>query len=340
MTKQIWVHSGDKRLLQTIEKILQDFNDYEIVFSVDGVDEQLSGNRYELMIIDLEFVKDSAKFWKKIPLYGWNIVIIADVESKLEPYFDKLYSLWLKPVSSLTIRNELAYLLRHYKRVSEFMGYLSSDLKSNLTPIIGWTELLLHSGKQNFENLPALTEEIHTQIGNIILGNGKRLKSLLDRYRDDVRIDADELLIHPESVDLQPLIAETVKPLERYFGETSQVFTTNVPDNLPLVFVDDSRFIQALTYIIENANKFTNENGHIILSVSSNDDFVRVSVEDTGVGMSVTDMERAFARSYGRSLYIARHIIEAHGGKIWAESELGKGSTFHFTIPIAKNKQS
>ena len=335
MKKQIWVHSDDKQLLKTIEKVLQNFNDYETVFSVDEVDEQFSGNRYELMIIDLEFVKDSATFWKKIPLYGWNVVIIADVESKLELYFDKPYSLWLKPVSSLTIRNELVYLLRHYKRVSDFMGYLSPDLKSNLTPIIGWSEMLLHSGKQNLENLPALTEEIHTHIVNVILGNGKRLKSLLDRYRDHVRIDADEFLIHPEPVDLQPLIAETVKPLERYFGEKSQVFTSNVPDNLPLVFVDDSRFIQALSYIIENANKYTNENGHIILSVSSNDDFVQVSVEDTGLGMSETNIELLFV--YKRSLYIVKHIIEAHGGKMWFESELGKGSTFHFTIPIAQD---
>jgi len=104
-----------------------------------------------------------------------------------------------------------------------------------------------------------------------------------------------------------------------------------------------------LVNLIHNAVKFTRPGGEIILAVHTEEGFVRFSVSDTGEGIPADDLERIFERFYkadrarsgggtGLGLSIARHLVEAHGGRIWAESTEGQGSTFHFTIPV--NKQS
>jgi len=101
-----------------------------------------------------------------------------------------------------------------------------------------------------------------------------------------------------------------------------------------------------LVNLIHNAVKFTHPGGAVVISASAEGDFVRFAVRDTGAGIPEDDLERIFERFYkadrarsgggtGLGLSIARHIVEAHGGKIWAESAEGKGSTFYFTIPTA-----
>jgi two-component system phosphate regulon sensor histidine kinase PhoR len=107
-----------------------------------------------------------------------------------------------------------------------------------------------------------------------------------------------------------------------------------------------SRLEQVLVNLIHNALKFTHPGGEVVLSVQTEKEVVRFAVRDTGVGIPVDDLERIFERFYkadrarsgggtGLGLSIARHIVEAHGGSIWAESEEGRGSTFYFTIPLA-----
>ncbi len=117
----------------------------------------------------------------------------------------------------------------------------------------------------------------------------------------------------------------------------------SLPD-LPEVRADAVRLEQVLVNLIHNAIKFTRPGGEVVLSAHAEGDFVRFSVQDTGVGIPEDDLERIFERFYkadrarsgggtGLGLSIARHIVEAHGGKIWAESVEGRGSTFFFTIP-------
>jgi two-component system phosphate regulon sensor histidine kinase PhoR len=100
-----------------------------------------------------------------------------------------------------------------------------------------------------------------------------------------------------------------------------------------------------LVNLIHNAVKFTNPGGEVVLSARTEVGFVRFSVKDNGVGIPADDLERIFERFYkadrarssggtGLGLSIARHIVEAHGGKIWAESHEGRGSIFHFTVPV------
>ncbi len=121
------------------------------------------------------------------------------------------------------------------------------------------------------------------------------------------------------------------------------------PQVLTEVRADPPRLEQVLVNLIHNAVKFTDPGGEVVLSAQAEPGFVRFSVQDTGVGIPADDLERIFERFYkadrarssggtGLGLSIARHVVEAHGGKIWAESVEGRGSKFHFTIPIISSK--
>lgn len=118
------------------------------------------------------------------------------------------------------------------------------------------------------------------------------------------------------------------------------------PDDLPLVLADPARIEQVVVNLLNNAIKFTPEGGNITVSAAVQDQAVCFSVADSGIGIEQADLPRIFERFYkvdraratsgtGLGLAIARHLVEAHGGRIWAESELGRGSTFSFTIPLA-----
>jgi two-component system phosphate regulon sensor histidine kinase PhoR len=115
---------------------------------------------------------------------------------------------------------------------------------------------------------------------------------------------------------------------------------------IPPVLADSSRLEQVLVNLLHNSIKFTPEGGYIALRANQDADNVVFSVTDTGIGIPTNDMSRIFERFYkidrarrtggtGLGLAIARHLVEAHGGKIWAESIEGHGSTFYFSIPIA-----
>jgi two-component system phosphate regulon sensor histidine kinase PhoR len=116
---------------------------------------------------------------------------------------------------------------------------------------------------------------------------------------------------------------------------------------MPLVLVDAGRIHQVVTNIVHNAIKFTPADGTITVAATADDQSVTVTVTDTGVGISPNDLERIFERFFktdrsravggtGLGLAIAKHIVHAHGGKIWATSHEGQGSIFYFTMPRAE----
>jgi two-component system phosphate regulon sensor histidine kinase PhoR len=122
-------------------------------------------------------------------------------------------------------------------------------------------------------------------------------------------------------------------------------FSLSCPEDLPLVMADADRVQQVIVNLLNNAIKFTPEGGKVILGAEVQDQMVRFSVADSGIGIDPADLPRIFERFFkadrarsghgtGLGLAIARHLVEAHGGRIWAESEPGKGSTFFFTIPL------
>jgi signal transduction histidine kinase len=151
-----------------------------------------------------------------------------------------------------------------------------------------------------------------------------------------------------ERLSLRPLVDRVLSELEVVRARRAVELDERVPDDLPLVYADAERVHQVLFNLLDNAVRFTPSGGRVTITASRRNGAVDVAVTDTGPGIAPEHLPRLFERFYrvdsarsrdeggtGIGLAIARSVIEAHGGRIWAESEPGKGSTFTFELPVA-----
>jgi two-component system, OmpR family, phosphate regulon sensor histidine kinase PhoR len=152
------------------------------------------------------------------------------------------------------------------------------------------------------------------------------------------------------SLDLEPVAAcdlldSASKRMQLQAERAGLNLRVECADNLPKVRIDSQRLEQVLVNLIHNAVKFTRVGGEVILFAEADNGFIRFAVRDTGAGIPADEVTRIFERFYrvdksragsgtGLGLSITKHIVEAHGGKIWAESIEGQGSTFFFAIPV------
>ncbi len=159
-------------------------------------------------------------------------------------------------------------------------------------------------------------------------------------------METGRAVITVEACDPVDVLMRAVERLRPQVERAGLVLRVDVSPDLPQVRVDRGRIEQVLINLIHNAVKFTPEGGEIIVSAGLRDGMLRVSVRDTGVGITAEELPRIFERFYktdaarrsagsGLGLAIAKHIVQAHGGTIWAESTPGHGTTFSFTIPLA-----
>jgi signal transduction histidine kinase len=169
------------------------------------------------------------------------------------------------------------------------------------------------------------------------------MKRLIDDLTDVTSIDAGKLAVAPKPGNLAPLVSEAVISLRGAATAKNIALALPQPEvAMPAIF-DADRVLQVLINLIANAIKFTPAGGQIRVACEHIDDTMRVSVTDTGPGIAPEFLDAIFERyrqagvadrrGLGLGLYIARKIIEAHHGKIWAQSSLGKGTTVTFTLP-------
>jgi signal transduction histidine kinase len=158
------------------------------------------------------------------------------------------------------------------------------------------------------------------------------------------RLDSGRTLpIDARCVDVAPVLREACEAQAPVAAAHGLVVACDLPDSLPSVKVDCDRVQQVVCNLVGNAMKFTPADGRITVSARARAEEVEVSVADTGAGMTEEDLGRIFEPYWqaqrtaslgaGLGLKIAKGIVEAHGGRIWAESEVGKGTTFFFTLP-------
>jgi signal transduction histidine kinase len=170
-----------------------------------------------------------------------------------------------------------------------------------------------------------------------------RMDRMLSNLLDLARVNAGKLSVVVRSVDAAEVVREAVdafRPLAEEKHLTLRLCETAGPFDAR---VDHDRIFQVLSNLLSNAIKFSSPGGKIFVSLSTIDQFVRVAVRDFGPGIDAADFERIFecyrqldgsdATGLGLGLFISKSIVQAHGGQIWAESKLGAGSTFFFTVP-------
>ncbi len=248
----------------------------------------------------------------------------------------------------LTLRNqELSAANAELQRLDElksvFVSVAAHELRTPLSAILGCVEVLLD------EDLGKLNREQREYL-QLVQHGSHRLLTITNDLLDVTRIEAGRLELILQPTDLTSVVETVVAEFAAQFSSRDQRLAVQSHSDLPPALLDRTRGVQIIANLLSNASKYTPEKGNITVSVSlaQEEGFLQVSVTDDGVGISDQDQDKLFERFFraesglqmgaegvGMGLYVARSLAELHGGEIWFESELGKGSAFHVTFPTA-----
>jgi len=222
----------------------------------------------------------------------------------------------------------------------EFIGLVSHELRSPLTVIIGAVNTVLSEGAR------LSPEETHQLIQDAAW-EAESLSHLIGNLLELSRVQADRLLLHAEAVSVTRVIQDTVEEIKRRFS--AHQFILDIPKKLPTVYADQLRLGRILYNLIDNAIKYSPQGGEIRVSVEPEEEHLVIGVSDQGIGISLSDQAKLFGpfqrledsglegvNGAGLGLLVCRRLVEAHGGRIWVESEPGRGSTFFFTLPLSR----
>ena len=223
---------------------------------------------------------------------------------------------------------------------SEFLANMSHELRTPLNAIIGFSEVLQ-------EKLFGELNEKQAEYTDDILTSGRHLLSLINEILDLSKVEAGRMELELATFDL-PLAIDNARTFVRESATKHGIaLDVAVDDRLGDFLGDERKIKQILLNLLSNAVKFTPEGGRIGIDARQTDGSVEISVSDTGVGIAAEDQPKVFeefrqvgsdyahkVEGTGLGLTLAKKFVELHGGKIWVESEAGKGSTFTFTLPI------
>jgi len=240
-------------------------------------------------------------------------------------------------------KRELEMVTRELKEMDEtnmkFIGIASHELKTPLTAIKSNIDFILSEKEGKIpENLKSYLTTIQR--------NTNRIQMRMDQMLDLSRIKSDRLLFNREPILLSEVIAGYVSeviPVEKQLS-----IQVGIPQGL-LIYADRNALHDIIINLLSNAFKFTADGGQVSILAGQKDQSVLLEIKDTGMGIPEDKLQMIFDEFYqveggkhggtGLGLAIAKRLVEEHGGNIWVESQLGKGSTFYFTLPLAAENQ-
>ncbi len=221
----------------------------------------------------------------------------------------------------------------------KFFSIIAHDLKSPFNAILGFSDILINQVKErDYDGID--------EYAKFIQQSSKSAMDLLMNLMDWSRAHTGRMEFKPEYFELNELVKESEYLFEGALLQKEIALTVKIPEDT-VVYADNNMIRTVLRNLISNAIKFTNINGHIVLSVIKNKHQCQVSVSDDGVGIPKESMERLFRidqnystagtqneKGTGLGLILCKELIEKHKGEIWYESEPGKGSVFYFSLPV------
>ena len=257
-------------------------------------------------------------------------------------------SLWKQTELHQKLSKMYEQLRIHNKMQKEFIDIAAHELRTPIQPILGITDILRSNNNRDRRSTAEQDELL-----NVIMRNAKRLQRLADDISDVTRIESESLKLKKGYFNLNDVITNTVDDIIAIIAKSQRGDLIKLVYQPREIFIeaDKARITQVISNILNNAVKFTEaklnegevEWGIININAEKDDDQAIVSVNDTGIGIDPGIMPRLFEKFASKSfqgtglgLYICKGIIEAHGGRIWAENNTGgKGATFSFSLPIA-----
>jgi signal transduction histidine kinase len=264
----------------------------------------------------------------------YEVVALPD-GGRMLTYFDLTE---LKRVEAeLRAAKEQAEFASRHK--SEFLANMSHELRTPMNAILGFTELI-RDGVYG-EVSPKVTAMLER-----IQANGRHLLGLINDVLDLSKIEAGQLKLETADYALRDLVQTVRASTESLAAAKKLGLRIELPDILPAARGDERRISQVLLNLVGNAIKFT-EAGEVVVSVAVDETSFEIAVTDTGPGIPADEQEKIFEEFHqidssstrrkggtGLGLAISKRIVELHGGRIWVESEPGRGSSFRFVIPI------
>ena len=221
----------------------------------------------------------------------------------------------------------------------EMLGIVSHDLRNPVNAVKMLAAAILRT---------AATQSLPPDVANhadVMLQASRQMDALIQDLLDVSRIESGLMPVRPRIVSMSELVAQATETLGPFAAEAKVTLDVALPDRLIQVDVDPDRLVQVLSNLISNAIKYTPPGGSVSVAAESDQDIVRVTITDTGIGITEQDLPRVFDRFWqskrtnrsgaGLGLAIARGIIRSHGGRIWIDSVVGLGTTVHFTVPRA-----
>ncbi|HTX78191.1 MAG TPA: GAF domain-containing protein [Longilinea sp.] len=234
---------------------------------------------------------------------------------------------------------------------SDFVSLVAHELKNPMTSIKGYTELL------TAKTVGSINEMQAGFLGTI-LSNVNQMNTLVTDLNDLSKIEAGRLRLDFSAIVLKDVIDDVRRTLQHQIEEKEQILAVEIPDGLPKLWADKSRLLQILVNLVSNAYKYTEKGGKITVAAEccanvwdpqGAPKVVHIWVQDNGIGIDQDEVDKVFQKFFrsensqardipgtGLGLNITHSLVEMQGGRIWFESELYQGSTFHFTVPIAE----
>lgn len=259
------------------------------------------------------------------------------LEVRTNPVTDKVgrYLGCVSTLHDVTAAREIAVMK------NEFVSMVSHELRTPLTSIKGYVDLIVdgEAGEVN---------EIQMEFLQIVQENSDRLVSLINEMLDISRIESGRVHLKIERLDLSDVIQGVLDTFRTYADQSGVTMEAHMGQDLPHAAADRDRVGQILMNLVSNAIKYSPGGGHVTIALKQADDYVQIDVSDTGIGIAAEDQHQLFTKFFrvdssltreiggtGLGLSIVKSVVELHGGRIWATSVEGQGSTFSFTLPVA-----
>ena len=242
------------------------------------------------------------------------------------------------PGSTLLLFQDLTRQRQIEAMRRDFISNVSHELRTPLAALKALTETLQSGALEDPPAAHRFLEQMETEVDSLSL--------MVNELLELSRIESGRVPLTLVSTRPVDIVSPAVERLRLQAERNGLNLSVDCPDNLPVVLADAARVQQVVVNLLHNAIKFTSSGGQVAVRAIQQDRAIQFSVADSGSGISSDDLPRIFERFYkvdrsratsgtGLGLAIARHLVESHGGRIWAESQVGKGSTFYFTIPLA-----
>jgi len=303
-----------------------------------GITKDVRGNTILEVLRQHELAEIVSKVAAQKQVLGYELKLAGLIDRWLQINAAAVFDTDGKQRGTIVVFHDLTRLKQLERTREEFVANVSHELRTPLSLIKGYVETLLDGAKDN--------PEVETKFLQTIQRNSERLQFLIEDLLTISELESGRITMNLQSVRLHPLVDRVLEDFKTQAESRHVVLSNQMPELTARA--DSERLQQVLGNLIGNAIKYGRSDGHVgVTGRMANGSIIELCVQDDGPGIPAESLERVFERFYrvdkarsreqggtGLGLSIVKHIVQSHGGKVWAKSEPGKGAAFYFTLPV------